>query len=132
MTAASSSDELRIESPPPNIQDIIGPANERSIVPINDHVAFWRESAASLFLILLAELQRAQHLAEARGLDFDAVVVIVLEIERDALGFGELVQDSLIELEDAAHGGLVHDLPLGLLHDVGVVGAEIGLEDVAC
>src|SRR5215470_17180211 len=87
-----------------------------------------RTRPTALLAVLLAEFQRAERVAEARGLDLDAVVVIVLEVERDALGLAEPVQDRLIEFEDAADGGLVHDLPFGLAHDVGIIGAEIGLE----
>src|SRR5205814_1757852 len=68
----------------------------------------------SLLPVFLAEFQRRQHLAGTRRLELDAVVVIVVEIEGELLSPRKPVHDRLIELEDAADGGLVHHLPLRL------------------
>src|SRR5215218_5954555 len=87
--------------------------------------------SGNLLAILLAEFQRRQRFTGTRHLHLDAVVVIVLEIERETLGLGQPVHHGLIVFEDAAHGGLVHDLPLRLLHDIGVIGPDVGPEDLA-
>src|SRR4051794_22945993 len=99
--------------------------------PVATDPAGLASGSGNLLAILLAEFQRRQRFTGTRHLYLDAVVVIVLEIERETLGPGQPVHHGLIVFENAAHGGLVHDLPLGLLHDIGVIGSDIGSEDLA-
>src|SRR3954469_16971215 len=99
--------------------------------PVATDPAGFASGSGNLLAILLAKLQRCQRFTGTRHLHLDAVVVIVLEIERETLGPGQPVHHGLIVFEDTANGGLVHDLPLRLLHDIGVIGADIGPENLA-
>src|SRR3954449_6304040 len=55
-----------------------------------------------LLSVLFAKLQRRQRLAEARRLEFRAVIIIILEIDGNPLHLAKRVEDRLVELENAA------------------------------